>query len=323
MPSKVLLTYPLPCETGDQDKLNYDFIESPVERLHELTQAQRKEIEGVMCLLSERISKDVLDALPNLKVIANYAVGLDNIDVDECTKRKIMVCHTPDVLTQASANHAFSLMLNGIRRVDESARSARRGEWKGWGPEIFLGPSPQDLTLGIVGAGRIGQALAELAKKAFSMNIVYNSRHTKPAFEKSYNAKALSLDELLKTSDIVSLHTPLTSETRGLINKEKLLMMKDKAILINTSRGEVINQEDLCEVLRNDHLAHVGLDVTTPEPLPQEHELYQFERVTITAHIASAETSTRLDMSWLCFQNVEEALSGGRPPTLFNTELLE
>ena len=323
MPSKVLLTYPIPCEAGDRDKLTYLFIEAPIERLHELTQTQREEIEGVICLLSERITIDVLDAMPNLKVIANYAVGLYNIDIDACTKRNIMVCHTPDVLTQASANHAFSLMLNGIRRIDESARSARRGEWKGWGPEIFLGSSPQNLTLGIVGTGRIGQALAELGKKAFGMNIVYNSRYTKPAFEKTFDAKALPLNQLLKTSDVVSLHTPLTSETRGLINKEKLLMMKAKAILINTSRGEVINQEDLCEVLRSDHLAHVGLDVTTPEPLPKDHELYQFERVTITPHIASAELPTRQDMSWLCFQNVEEALSGGRPPTLFNTEVLK
>lgn len=322
MHAQVLLTHSLPTAPGDFDKLDFTLRECTLSDIKKLSQQERTSVEGLICLLSDHINKEVLDFLPNLKVIANYAVGLDNIDISACTERGVMVCHTPDVLTQACANHAFALMMNGIRRVDESAKSAKRGEWKGWGPKIFLGPTPQAMTLGIVGAGRIGQALAELAYKAFNMSIVYHSRHSKPAFEKSTKAQALELDELLKTSDIIGLHTPLNAQTKELIDREKLLMMKPNAILLNTSRGEVIKQDDLCEVLRQGHLAHVGLDVAHPEPLEKEHELYQFDRVTITPHIASAEEQTRQDMSWLCFQNVEEALNNQRPPTLYNTEVL-
>lgn len=209
--------------------------------------------DALLCLLTDNIDKEVIMAGNKLKVISNYAVGFNNIDIEEATRRKIPVCITPGILTDATADLTFALILSVTRRIVESDQFTRKGLFKGWGPNLFLGMELSGKTLGIVGMGRIGQALATRAK-AFNMNIVYHSRTEKDI----PGAKLLSLNELLQISDVVSLHTPLTSETRHLIGQAQLNMMKRSAFLINTTRGAVVDEKALYESLKNEWIAGGG-----------------------------------------------------------------
>jgi len=274
-----------------------------------------KEAWALVTTLEDKINQELLKELPNLKAIAQFAVGTNNIDLDYCRAHNIIVTNTPDVLTEATAELTFALMLNCARQIHRAAPDVSTGKWIGWEPMGHLGIALKNKKLGIVGAGRIGQRIAEMARGAFDMQILYHNRKAHLDFEKKNQATLLSLHELLKESDVIVLMTPLTPETRSLINQKELLLMKKDAILINTSRGEIMNQEDLIDVLKKDHLFAVGLDVTTPEPLPQNSPLNSIERVLITPHIGSATREARAQMAQLCFDNLERIAKDLKPLT--------
>ena len=268
---------------------------------------------GLITMLEDRVDAELMDAAgPDLKVIAQYAVGLDNIDLEAAKERGIVVTHTPGVLTNATADLAFALLTAAARRVVEGHDYVRRGEWQTWHPELLLGPELHGATVGVVGFGRIGQAFARRAR-GFDMEVLYTSRHRKPEAEAELNAKHVELNELLERSDFVSLHTPLTPETLRLMNAERLARMKEGAILINTARGKVVDTAALLDALENGPLFAAGLDVTDPEPLPADHPLLKHPRVVVTPHIGSAGRQTRLKMAEMVVGDLLAVLKGERP----------
>lgn len=271
--------------------------------------------DGALMLLTDRVDAELLDRCPSLRVVSNLAVGFDNIDVPACTSRGVAACTTPNVLTQTSAEFAIALLMAVARQIVPAARAAREGEWKTWYPFRFLGRDLADMTLGIVGLGRIGAAVAQMAT-GLGMRVV----HAGGAADERY--PSLQLNELLQTADIVSLHVPARPATHHLIDEQALALMKPDAILINTSRGSVVDADALVAALDAGRLFGVGLDVTDPEPLPPDHPLYRFDRVTIVPHIASATLATRRRMSRLAAENVVAVLSGGQPPHCLNPEVL-
>lgn len=272
--------------------------------------------DAILSLLTDRIDDELLDVAPNVKVVSNFAVGFDNIDVDACTRRGVAVCTTPNVLTETTAEFALALIFAVARQIVPAARAALDDDWKTWYPLRFLGRSLPGATMGVVGMGRIGSALAGMAE-ALGMNVIYYD----PVTEHD-RYQRLELNDLLEQSDILSLHMPLTSETRGLIGAEALARMKSDAILINTARGPVVDTDALVAALDAGHLAGVGLDVTDPEPLPRNHRLYEIDRVTIVPHIASATHVTRKEMARLSVDNVIAVLTGQQPPNCLNPEVL-
>ncbi|MGQ4870806.1 MAG: glyoxylate reductase [Candidatus Thorarchaeota archaeon] len=285
-----------------------------------------RECTGLVTLLSDPIDAEVLDALPRLKIVAQYAVGYDNIDVEHATKRGIMVTNTPGVLTETTADLAWGLLMAASRRIVEADRYVRRGEWRvAWGPEMLLGVDVYGATLGIVGMGRIGYAMTKRAT-GFGMTILYTSRSmtdiTTKA-ERELGAKRVDLDILLRSSDFVSIHVPLTKETRHLIDRDKLAVMKPTAILINTARGPVIDEEALAEALANGRIRAAGLDVFEKEPLAADSPLLDLDNVVLTPHIGSASIETRSRMAEICARNLVAGLQGQRPPNLVNPEVCE
>lgn len=272
--------------------------------------------DGALTLLTDHIDGDLLDQHPNLKVVSNLAVGYDNINVPAATERGVAVCTTPDVLTDTTAEFTIALLFATARKVVPAARAAWEGDWKTWYPMRFLGRDLAGATFGIIGLGRIGLRTGELAS-ALGMNVVYSD----PKAEHD-TFRRTEIEQVLAHADVVSLHTPLTNETRHLINAESISTMMDDAILLNTARGGVIDTGALVESLRGGKFSGVGLDVTDPEPLPADHELYSFERVVVTPHIASASESTRHEMSRLAVENLLAPLQGGEPPHCLNPEVL-
>jgi glyoxylate reductase len=263
--------------------------------------------DALVCLLTDSIDRAVIDAAPALKVIANVAVGYNNIDVPYARSRGIVVTNTPDVLTEAVADLTWAMILAIARRVAEGERLLRRGAWKGWALDFMLGTDLRGKQLGLVGLGRIGRAVAARAP-AFGMRVAYASRGA-PALP---DAEALSLDRLLNTSDVVSLHVPLTPETRHLIDKKAITRMKRSAYLINTARGPVIDEAALAWALQQHLLAGAALDVYEDEPAIHP-DLLQLENVLLVPHLGSATTETRTAMANLAVDNVIAVL-GGRPP---------
>lgn len=273
-------------------------------------------VDGALTLLTDRIDGNLLDRHPSIKVVSNLAVGYDNIDVPACTERGVAVCTTPAVLTETTAEFTIALMFAVARQIVPAARAAREGDWKTWYPMRFLGRDLQEATLGIIGLGRIGLRVAELAS-ALGMNVIYaDNDREHDVFER------MTIDEVFRQADIISLHTPLTAKTRHLVDRQSLAAMKPDAILLNTSRGPVVDTDALVDSLNQGHLAGVGLDVTDPEPLPPEHPLYQFDRVTIVPHIASATTVTRHRMAEIAVDNLLAVLDGTSPPNCVNPEVL-
>ena len=277
--------------------------------------AMLADADAALTLLTDRIDGPLLDRCPNLKVVSNLAVGYDNIDVPACTARNVAACTTPNVLTQTTAELAFTLLLAVARQIIPAADAARNGDWKTWYPFRFLGRDVAGLTLGIIGLGRIGLAMAKMGL-AFGLNVIYTGGQSNNEF------REVSLDELLQTADIVSLHVPATPATHHLIGRRELAIMKPDAMLINTARGPVVDTDALVAALHEGRLFGVGLDVTDPEPLPADHPLYTFERVTILPHIASASEATRLQMSDLAAKNIVAVLEGSEPPHCLNPEVL-
>jgi len=273
---------------------------------------------GLITLLTDRVDEEFLDAAgPGLRIVANYAVGYDNIDVAACSARGVLVANTPDVLTESTADMAWALMLAAARRICEGDRFVRSGQPWIWDPGMMLGSDLHHKVLGLIGFGRIAQAVARRAQ-GFGMRIVYASRAAVPAdVERRLGAERLSLQELLAEADFVSLHVPLTPQTRHLIGMAELRQMKQTAVLVNTSRGPVVDEPALAEALREGEIFAAGLDVYEREPeVPPE--LLQLPNAVLVPHLGSATVETRLAMGMLAADNLMAALAGGRPPTLVN-----
>jgi glyoxylate reductase len=277
-------------------------------------------VDGLLSLLTDKIDSEAMDETgPQLKVISNLAVGFDNIDVNAATARKIPVGNTPDVLTDATADFAFALMMAVARRIPEAERYVHEGKWKTWGPMTLLGVDLKGGTLGLIGYGRIGQAMARRAA-GFDMRVIYyDPSETKP--DADVRARRVDFETLLKESDFISIHTPLTSDTRHLINSEAFLKMKSNAVLINTARGPVVDPEALYEALREKRIFGAGLDVTEPEPLPLNSPLLTLDNLAVVPHIASASSATRDKMSLMAAQNLIAGLKGERLPNCVNPQV--
>lgn len=287
---------------------------------HETICQRVRGVDGLLCLLVDPIDQAVLDAAgTSLKVISNHAVGFDNIDIAAATSRGIPVGNTPGILTDATADFAFALMMAAGRRVVEAERTVREGHWQTWGPSILLGRDFAGATLGLVGFGRIGQAMAKRAA-GFGMRILYSDPNPVDPIP-GLTVTRVDLDTLLRESDFVSLHTPLTPETRLLINAETLAMMKPSAVLVNTSRGPVVDQDALYAALKGKRLFAAALDVTTPEPLPADHPLLTLENCIIAPHIASASFQSRDKMAVLAAENLIAGLKGEHLPHCVNPEV--
>ncbi|MFO7837496.1 MAG: D-glycerate dehydrogenase [Candidatus Thorarchaeota archaeon] len=280
---------------------------------------------GLVTLLSDPIDSALLDQLDQLSIIAQYAVGYDNIDMEAATSNGIMVTNTPGVLTDATADLTWALIMASARRIAEADSYVREGQWKvSWGPKMLLGKEVAGATLGIVGLGRIGSAVARRAK-GFSMDILFHTRsetNRTRSIAEDLNARRVEFDELLQESDIVSLHVPLTPETEAMIDERELEMMKEGSILVNTSRGEVINEKALFRALKEGHLFAAGLDVFEDEPILQDNPLLQIDNVVLAPHIGSATLETRSRMAEICAENLSKGLKGERPPNLVNSEVL-
>jgi glyoxylate reductase len=279
-----------------------------------------RSVDGLLCLLTDKIDAEVLDAAgPQLKVVSNHAVGFDNIVVADATARGIPVGNTPGILTDATADFAFALLMAAARRVTEAERYLRAGKWVTWGPSMLLGVDMVGKTLGLVGFGRIGQAVAKRAS-GFEMRVIYHdpTAQSVPGLQ----AQAVSsLDELLRESDFVSLHVPLTEATRRMVNADFLSKMKPNAVLVNTARGGVLDQNALYVALKNKQIFAAALDVTDPEPLPLDSPLLTLENCVIAPHIASASEKTRDDMALLAAENLIAGLKGERLPHCVNPEV--
>jgi glyoxylate reductase len=280
--------------------------------------AASEQADGVLSMLTDKIDANFIAARPRLKAIANYAVGFNNIDVAACTARKIGVTNTPDVLTNATAEIAWTLLMAAARRAGEAERALRAGRWDGWGPLQYLGVDVVGRTLGIVGAGRIGARFAQMAA-GFEMRLLYHNRRPSAAME-ALGARLVAFEELLRESDFVSLHVPLTPETRQRMDSTALSLMKRTAVLVNTARGAVIDEAALVEALREKRIFAAGLDVYEEEP-KLHPGLYALENAVILPHIGSATVRTRDTMARLAAENLVAMLKGQRPATPVNPEL--
>lgn len=282
-----------------------------------------KGVDGLLCLLTDRIDAELLDAAgPQLKVVSQMAVGYDNIDVAAATARGIPVGNTPGVLTETTADFAWALLMATARRVLEGMQMIREGGWRTWDPLGLLGPDIHGATLGIVGLGKIGMAVARRAR-GFSMRVLATSRRPDPRRAAEVNAEECSLERLLAESDFVSLHCPLTPETHHLINARTLRLMKPGAILINTARGPIVDQRALLEALRSGIIAGAGLDVTDPEPMAPDDPLLTLPNVVITPHIASASIRTRDRMARMAAENLLAGLRRQPLPHCVNPEVYQ
>ncbi len=317
MPEKVLVTREIP-EPGLRPLEEFDVTvlsELPPER-DELLEAAHG-IDGVLSTLTETIDAEFMDAAGDgLKVIANMAVGFDNIDLEAANERGVVVTNTPEVLNETTADTAFMLLLAAARRLGEGERIVRAGEWEAWGPKMLLGPDVWGKKLGILGFGRIGQAVARRAK-GFGMEILYAGRSRKEDAEEEFGARYLELDELLRESDFLSIHTPLTEETTHLIGAEELEKMKPDAVLVNTSRGPLVDEAALAEALGNRRIFAAGLDVYEEEPKVHP-KLLELENVVLAPHIGSASIETRDKMAATAGEDLRAVLRGEQPENPVN-----
>jgi len=280
--------------------------------------------DGVLTLLTDKVDDEFLDAAgPQLKVVSNYAVGFDNVDVPACTARGVAVGNTPGVLTETTADLAWALLMAAARRLPEGDRYVRAGKWKTWGPLLLLGPDVHGTTIGIVGFGRIGQAVARRAR-GFGMTILYQDVHrASPEVEAEFGATYLPLEQLLPRADYVTLHVNLTHDTHKLIDAEKLSWMKSSAVLVNTSRGPVVDGAALADALRSGSIFAAALDVTDPEPIPADDPLVGLDNCLIVPHIASASRATRAKMAEMAAANLLAGVRGERIPTPVNPEVYD
>jgi len=277
--------------------------------------------DGLLCLLTDPIDADVINSEPKLKMISSYAVGYNNIDAKTATKRGIPVSNTPGVLTDATSDMTWALLFSVARRIVEADKFTRAGRFKGWGPMLMHGQDVTNKTLGVVGAGRIGTAFA-LKSKGFNMNVLYVDEKKNETLEKEVNAKKVTFDELLKKSDFISLHVPLIPSTHHLIGEKEIKMMKKNAVLINTSRGPVVDEQALVFALKEKQIFGAGLDVYEHEPEITE-ELKKLDNVIIQPHSASATIETRTKMAIMAAENMVAGLKGEIPNNCVNKEVFK
>lgn len=291
--------------------------------LYEVLLEKVRDVDGLVTMLSDKVDANLMDEASKLKVISNLAVGYDNVNIAEATKRHIVVGNTPEVLTQSTADHAFALLMAAARRVVEADNYTRKGYWKTWGPMILLGHDIHCSTLGIIGLGRIG---AEVARRAqgFSMKVLYYDkiRRSEEEERQLFVEYAPDLTKLLSSADFISLHVPLQPQTQQLIGAAEFAMMKSTAVFINTSRGPLVDQKALYEALKSGQIFAAGLDVTEIEPIPPDDPLLTLDNVIINPHIASASFVTRRKMAFIAADNLLAGLRGEIPPNCVNPEAL-
>ena len=316
---KIFITRKIP-QTGIDlfNQAGHEVEVSPLDRpmTHEELLTHIKGVDAILSQLVDKIDGSVMDAAGSqLKIVANYAVGFDNINLQDAKQRNILVTNTPDILTDSVADHAFALMMASARRVTESDRFSRAGKYQGWQSFLLLGQAVYGKTLGIVGMGRIGSALAKRAAKGFDMKVVYHDRQANEDLDKEIGSKNVSMNELLKISDFVSLHVPLLAETKHMISTPQFELMKKTAVLVNTSRGPVVDEQALLEALKRGDIFAAGIDVWENEP-HLTPGLAELENIVITPHTASATIETRENMSKVAAENIIAALKGETPSNL-------
>ncbi len=324
MKSKVLVTKRVYPEAIDylREHLEVEYHDSAVSYPAKELLKRLRDKDAAVSQLTDKFTAEVMDALPNLKAISNVAVGYDNIDIEAATRRKIPVTNTPEVLTDTTADFAFALLMATARRVVEADRFLRAGKWEQWSIDLFCGYDLHHRTLGIFGIGRIGQALARRAR-GFDMRVLYHDvarLHHKQ--EEQLGIQFASKEVILREADFISLHVPLTPKTRKLIGASELGRMKKTAILVNTSRGPVVDEAALAKALQKGKIAGAGLDVFEREP-EVDARLLELDNAVLAPHIASASIDTRKKMCMMAAENVVAALEGKRPPNLVNTTLFE
>ncbi len=287
----------------------------------EVLRERVRDCDGLVSLLTDKVDAALLDAAQRLKVVSNFAVGVNNVDLATATQRKIPVGNTPGVLTEATADIAVTLLLAAARRLGESCTDAKEGRWLTWEPRGWLGADLVGRTLGIVGMGRIGHAVAKRLHFGWGMRVLYTARSPKPEIDAELGAKAVSLERLLAESDFVSVHADLNPTTKGMFAAPQFQQMKRSAVFVNTARGPHVDQVALAEALRSGTIFAAGIDVTDPEPLPADHELYKLPNCVIAPHIASATHDTRNAMAKLCAENLLAGVQGERLPNCVNMEV--
>ncbi len=317
MRSKVYITRKLPDKIVGRMKEKYEVRmwhkdDEPVPR--DVLEEEIKQVDGLFCLLTEQIDSSLLENAHRLKVVANMAVGYNNIDVEAAKSRAITVTNTPGVLTETTADLTFALLMAAARRIPESSDYLRDGKWETWSPMQLTGQDIHGATLGIVGMGRIGEAVAKRAS-GFNMNVMYHNRSRKNEAEGRLGLRyAEKLDDLLKEADFVCVLTPYTSETKNLIGREQLSLMKESAILLNTARGGIVNEDALYDALKNKKIWAAGLDVFEEEPVPLDHPLLSLPNLVTLPHIGSASIRTRMKMAEVAAENLMKVLDGEEAP---------
>ncbi len=295
--------------------------QDPLPPAYDVLIEKARGLTGLLCLLTDKIDANLMDTSgPQLKVISQMAVGFDNIDIPAATARQIPIGNTPGVLTDATADFAWTLLMAAARRVVEGDKFTRAGKWQTWGPIDFLGPDVSGATLGIVGFGRIGQAVAKRAQ-GFDMRVLYYDPHRQPEAEQAYHAKYADLDTVLKEADFLSIHTTLSKDTYHYIDDAKLKLMKPSAVLINTSRGPVVDPAALYRALSTGTIAYAALDVTEPEPIQMDDPLLTLDNIIIVPHIASASFTARNKMATMAAANLIAGLKGERLPNCVNPQV--
>lgn len=316
---KVFITRKIPGPAEEMLKsAGFEVVVNPEDRVLEKGELKKAVVgfDAILCLLTDHIDGEVMDAAgKQLKIIANYAVGFDNIDIEEAKRRNIFVTNTPGVLTEAVAEHTFALLMAAARRIVEADKFTREGKYQQWEPFGFIGPQIWGKTIGIIGLGRIGSWVGEIAFNGFRMKILYYDVRRNPEFEMENQAKFAEIDEILPRADFVTLHVPLLESTRHLINAERLKLMKNTAILINTSRGPVVDEKALVEALKNREITAAGLDVYENEP-NLAAGLADLPNVILTPHTASATKEAREAMSKIAAENIIAALTSQKPQSL-------
>lgn len=275
--------------------------------------------DGALTLLTDKISPEVMDRHPSLRVVSNFAVGFDNIDIAAATERGVLVGNTPGVLTETTADATWALLMAAARRIVEGEDYVRAGKWKTWGPTLLMGQDIHHATIGIVGFGRIGKEVAKRAR-GFDMEILCHDTYQDTAAAAEYGATFTDMEDLLRRSDFVTLHVALTPETRHMISGPQFAMMKDSAVLVNAARGPVVDTDALVTALREGQIFAAGLDVTDPEPLPADHALIGMANCVVVPHIASATINTRNKMAEIAATNLLNGLRGEKMPGLVNPQ---